>query len=92
MKAVVICSACHSERVIPCGRVIDHEEGYELDLNLQVCERPDVKLEKRSHYGVLRARVCGNCGHAELFVPEAGKLWHVYEKSLAPTDLANQRR
>ena len=83
MDPDAICRLCGSKRIIPKVRIIDHEEGYELDLNVEVCERPNAPLEKRGHYGRLCADVCADCGHAELFVPQARELWDVYQKSLA---------
>ena len=77
-----MCRRCGSERIIPRVRIIDHEEGYELDLNVEVYECPDARLEKRGHYGTLAADVCADCGHAELFVQKARELWDVYQKSL----------
>jgi hypothetical protein len=67
--------------VIPSVRVIEHDDGYELDLSVQVCERPDGKLDQRGHYASLRARVCCNCGHTELLVANPDKLWDAYQKS-----------
>lgn len=75
------CCSCGSTEFIPEVRVIDHEDGYELDLNVEVYEAPTAPLEKRPRYGKVRARVCARCGHAEMFVTDAGALWEAYQRS-----------
>ncbi len=75
------CTSCGSDKIIPNARVIDHEDGYELDLNVEVYEAPDDPLEKRGRYGKVRARICGDCGHATVFVTDAAKLWETYLRS-----------
>ena len=74
------CPNCGSTEIIPNARVIDHEEGYELDLNVEVYEHPEAKLDsgRRGRYGSVRAQVCGSCGHATFFVTNARKLWAAY--------------
>lgn len=81
MKATLICTACRSDKVIPSVRVIEHDDGYELDLKVQVSERPGGKLDMRTHYAPLRAKVCCNCGHTDLLVADPEKLWAAYQKS-----------
>ena len=70
-------------KIIPNVRVIDHAVGYELDLNVEVDEDPGARLERKPHYGKVRARLCASCGHAELFVADAGALWDSYQRSLS---------
>jgi hypothetical protein len=70
--------------VIPNVRVIDHEDGYEFDLNVEVYEDPDAKIDSDRHgrLGIARANVCGDCGYAEIFVNGHERLWDAYQKSL----------
>jgi hypothetical protein len=37
-----------------------------------------LSVSKAHESGTLRARLCGACGHAELFSPEAAQLWAAY--------------
>ena len=83
VKHVEVCKYCGSDEIIPKVRVIDHEEGYELDLNVEVDEDPTAALERKPHYGKVRARLCTSCGHAEMFVENAHALWEVYRHSTA---------
>jgi hypothetical protein len=77
------CRRCGSRRIIPQVRIIDHEEGYDLDLEVAVYERPDAGLdvERRAHQGSLRADVCADCGHAELYVNNLRELWKAHRQA-----------
>lgn len=80
MQTMKTCPKCHSDHVIPDVRMIDHEDGYEVDLNVEVYEHPEAKIDmdRGGHYGVTRANICGECGYIELFVRDHEVLWDTY--------------
>jgi predicted nucleic-acid-binding Zn-ribbon protein len=87
MKAMAACPKCGSSQIIRGARMVDHEEGYELDLQVEVYEHPEAKIDVDRHarHGVARLNVCGACGYAELFVEGHEKLWAAYRQSRSRT-------
>lgn len=81
VKTMQTCPKCQSDHVIPDVRMIDHEDGYEVDLNVEVYENPEARIDtdRHGHYGTTRANICGACGYAELFVRGHESLWETYE-------------
>ena len=65
MTDIKRCPRCNSQRLIPDVRIIDRDHGGGAqDLSVEIYERPDALLFKGRHRGVLRATICGDCGHA----------------------------
>ena len=77
------CVKCGSTDVIPSARVIDRDyDGTTLGLCLGVARKPDAFLFKREEIGEVRARVCADCGHVELFTRSARALYSAYLESI----------
>jgi predicted nucleic-acid-binding Zn-ribbon protein len=78
------CSKCGSTRIIP--------EAYTAELAcggpLAACvnSNPAAMLFKGTHTGYLKASICGDCGHTELYVENASELYEAYVKSQEPVD------
>jgi len=78
-----VCPRCGSQDVIPDVRIVDRGDGnFKRDLQVEVYESPGALLFKGTHAGVLRASICGRCGHAELSVTNPGELLAAYRQSL----------
>jgi predicted nucleic-acid-binding Zn-ribbon protein len=79
------CSKCKSTRIIPQARIIDRVEASTdsgaSDLVIVLYDDPDALIFKGKHYGVLSARICGDCGYTELFVSNPKELLSAYLKS-----------
>lgn len=72
-----VCKHCGSDKIIPDVVVVDHSSvgniAYEAELQ--------VRLERDTESDPLHARVCGNCGHVELWLNNAGALYQRYVQS-----------
>jgi hypothetical protein len=75
------CLRCKSEKIVPRVRVkAGGAYGPELvDITAVIYEDPDAMFFKNTHRGQLYARVCGECGHAELFVENPQEFYEVYQ-------------
>ena len=78
------CARCHSERVVPRATVWDRDsQGGGGTLLAYVYAKPDALLFRGTVYAHLYARICADCGHAELFADGAEELYAAYRQSLA---------
>jgi hypothetical protein len=80
------CIRCKSEKIVPRVRVKGGGPyGPELgDITAAIYENPDAMLFKYSHQGSLYAQICGECGHAELFLENPQEFYDVYKNKLQP--------
>lgn len=74
------CSKCGSTKVIPDARTYETAGGGVLATC--VSANPNAMIFKETKSGYLKARICGDCGYAELYVDNASELYAAYEKSL----------
>lgn len=80
------CVKCDSTHVIPSARVLDHDhDGSVLNLRIGVARKPDAFLFKGEEIAEVRARVCADCGHVELFTRGAKSLYRAYLESITET-------
>ena len=76
------CLRCGSNKVIPSVTVVDREDHGSGELNVKIERNPDALIFKQPEYAALRARICSNCGHTELFVVYPERLWEAYQTKL----------
>ena len=77
------CVKCESTHVIPSARVIDRDhDGTALNLHIGVARKPEAFLFKGEEIAEVRARVCADCGHVELFTRSAMSLYRAYLESI----------
>jgi hypothetical protein len=76
------CSVCGSAKMIPNVQVVDTNENVSRDLQARVAQKPEALVFKEHVYRPLRAWICGDCGHVELFVPNPQGLYEAYLVSL----------
>jgi len=82
MSDPLLCPRCGSDAVIPRVRVVDRDSGdMRQDLEVEVQRRPSALLFKRPERSALSARVCGVCGHAELFAESPRALYAAYQQA-----------
>jgi hypothetical protein len=74
------CVKCQSEKLIPQARIID-KMGHGIRLGVKVYENPEALLFKGTHFGELLARICGDCGHVEIYVENPQDLYSTYSDS-----------
>lgn len=83
MKNSKKCTFCGSEKVIPEATIVDHYFGEEKqDLSIEIAEKPNAFIFKKTKKGILRANICCSCGKLELFVDNTDELWEAYNKAI----------
>lgn len=78
------CPRCGSDRIIPEVPLLDHygDMGSWSDqARVNVHGAPEAWIFKDTVAGKLSARICGECGHAELQVSNFRELYAKYTKS-----------
>ena len=78
------CLRCGSEKIIPKVPIWDHIGDFGIRANqarVEVPGKPDAIVFKDSAVGELFLDICGDCGHADGMVSDAGALWAKHEKS-----------
>ena len=75
-----ICTKCGSTKIIPEASTFELTGGGPLAVCVKA--NPEAILFKGRHTGYLKALICGDCGHAELYVDNASELYAAYAKSL----------
>ncbi|MBN9120784.1 MAG: hypothetical protein J0I06_16815 [Planctomycetes bacterium] len=77
------CPRCDSGRVVPRATVWDQDTGAVGGgpLRAYVNANPGALIFRGPVYAALYARVCADCGHAELFADGAGELYEAYRRS-----------
>lgn len=75
------CVKCQSEKIIPQVRVMDrgHYSGDAGDLSVVSYEDPNALVFKGAKRSAMFARVCGECGYAELYVENPRELYDRYQ-------------
>jgi hypothetical protein len=77
----LVCPKCGSPDVIPDVRILDRNESWKNELQVEVYSNPNALLFKGAHGGTLRASICGRCGYAELYVTNPQELLEAYQRS-----------
>jgi len=72
------CRRCGSERVMRAAVVDRHPDHPEAELQVLLDEDPAVIDFRGRVLRPLRAALCGQCGHAELYVEDAEALYRTY--------------
>jgi hypothetical protein len=78
------CPQCGSKKIIPEVLIIDQSPtssgGMPRDnpLNVRIDTNPEAWIFKGSHYSQLVARICGECGFAELRAKDPRPLYPLY--------------
>jgi predicted nucleic-acid-binding Zn-ribbon protein len=79
------CAKCGSTRIIPRARVTEMApHTHEVSVRVGVTERPEALVFKRDKHVNTYAKVCGDCGYAELYVDDPSALYDSYMKSREP--------
>ncbi len=80
-----VCFACGSAAVA-IGKLLDKGEGSGGAALVVTEKDPDAFIMKGAHTAPLLARICGDCGHVELFVNSvhARSLYANWRQSLTP--------
>lgn len=74
-----LCPKCGSSRILHDVRIIDRNGQYQdMSLSARVERKPEALLFKGAETVELKAHICAECGHAELYAAEPGKLWQAF--------------
>ena len=75
------CSVCGSTQMIPKVKIVDHGHmNTTHDLAIELHGKPSALIFKDTKKSVLRATVCGECGHVDLSVDNPQELWRIYKR------------
>ena len=83
-ESEIRCSVCQSSEIIPDVKIVDH--GYmdsKHDLAIELQGNPDALFFKDTRKGVLKATVCGACGHVDLSINNAAELLKIYRQNFS---------
>lgn len=82
------CARCGSKKVIPNVHLKDRSTNLNTDhsLTAEVYEHPEALLFRGAHQARLTARICGECGFADLYVENPQDLWAAYARTLRGKD------
>lgn len=80
MGADITCAKCGSIKVVPRAHVLDrgHYSSDVGNVRVGVTRKPTALLFKGHEKVEVYARVCGECGFAELFVEEPHSIYQAY--------------
>jgi predicted nucleic-acid-binding Zn-ribbon protein len=79
------CAKCGSTRIIPRARLTElAPPGQEESVRAAVTERPEALVFKGDKHVNTYAKVCGECGYAELYVDDPSVLYESYKRSREP--------
>ena len=62
--------------------ITDQGQGSSGSLRVVVYGHPEAILFKDRRYGQLRADICGECGHVEIWIANAAELYDHYRTAL----------
>ena len=81
MKKDGACPQCGSREVMLGVKIDDRAGGaaIRLDATLSVEHNPDAIFFKNATTVGLKACVCAQCGHVELYVANPSQLWDAYQ-------------
>lgn len=75
------CSRCRSGKIIPAAEIMDSNQQYgSSGVKIKVDRTPEALIFRGAQLVDLRAKVCGECGHVELFVNQPDILWSAYKE------------
>jgi hypothetical protein len=81
------CRACGSTKIVPAAQVWDQGQHSDHQLKVAVAGNPDALIFKDRAMARLTARVCGECGYAELYAQDPRALYRKYLQSISdPSD------
>lgn len=76
------CPRCDSEKIIHDAKVEDRSEHVRHELEVLVgYNDPDALIFTDPIRAELRAAICGDCGHVELFVRNPELLWAAFHEA-----------
>jgi hypothetical protein len=77
------CSRCDSDKMMDDVHLYTRSPRAEPGQQLValVHKAPDAWIFKGTVFGSLRARICGGCGHTEIFTKNFEELYEAYQQS-----------
>ena len=72
------CHICQSDKVIPEVQILDQGQYSDGKLRVAIDTKPYAVLFKGWSKSELKAWICGDCGHVELFVENPQDLYKAY--------------
>jgi hypothetical protein len=75
------CTRCGADKVMDVELCTNPSDFASLPLVASVERDPAALLFKGSVVGALRGRVCGGCGHTEIYTTDFEKVYEAYQRS-----------
>jgi predicted nucleic-acid-binding Zn-ribbon protein len=72
------CLRCGSTHTLPDARV---QEYSSRKITVAFDTKPEAALFRGTQRRELKARICGECGHTELYVEDARELWIMHQQN-----------
>lgn len=72
------CHICQSDKIIPEVRIMDQGQYSDNKLKVGIDTKPQAILLKGWVQAEVRAWICGDCGHVELYVDKPQDLYKAY--------------
>jgi hypothetical protein len=76
------CRNCGSTKIIPEAEIRDQGQHSDGRLKTAVDGNPDALIFKDRVTAILKARVCGDCGYAEIYAQDPRALYEKYRQSI----------
>lgn len=79
------CSRCGSAKIVPEVPLLDHFGdlgGWSKNAEVHVHGDPNAWIFRDTVVGNLVADICGDCGHADVRVPNASQLYEKYARTM----------
>jgi hypothetical protein len=75
------CAKCGSDKVVPLASIAAQSQQSQGQVNAYIFSNPEAWIFKGPVFARLRARICGECGHAELIAENAAELYEAYRQA-----------
>jgi hypothetical protein len=72
------CHICQSDNIIPDVQILDQGQYSDQKLKVGIDTKPQAILMKGWVRSELKAWICGECGHVELYVDNPRDLYKAY--------------
>jgi hypothetical protein len=72
------CHLCQSDKIVPDVQIMDQGMNSDQKLKVSIDSKPQAIVFKGWVQAELRAWICGDCGHVELYVHKPQDLYKAY--------------
>ncbi|MCB8943209.1 MAG: hypothetical protein H6658_05595 [Ardenticatenaceae bacterium] len=77
-----VCHICQSDKIMPEVQIMDQGQYSDNKLKVGIDTKPQAILLKGWVQAQLKAWICGDCGHVELYVDNPQDLYKAYLRKI----------